>query len=664
MKLPKFSQWKQIFKVLSKTEKKWFLVFIFLFLTSLLYFLVYFYSNITKISPAFGGSYAEGIVGQPRFINPVYGDTNDVDRTLIDLIYSGLMTYDKNGNLAADLAESWKVSEDGKTYTFQLKNNLSWQDGVPITADDVVYTIQTIQNSDYKSPLRANWLDVEIKKKSELSFILSLMSPYSSFLENCTVKIIPKHIWENILPENFALSSYNLQPVGSGPYLVSDLSQTSTGFIKSIKLKSNPKYHDKKPYIPKISFYFFEREDDLIEAAYQKTIDGFSVDSLNSIQHIKEKETKQNWISSKKFNEYSFSLPRYFAVFFNAKDESIFSDTNITQALNYAVNKKELAENIKTDTEEDIFVVNSPILPNYYGYSEPSISYEYDKETAEALLDKSGFKTDSNGQRVKSISKTAAFQFKNYLSSKSSGTQVIELQRCLAKLDENFKNLLADEVSGRYGSGTEKAVTAFQEKYLYDLAPTGEVGASTRKKLNELCFSSQDDSVPLIFTITTINQPQLIKTCEILTEYWAEIGVSTQIKAVELSELKDIIKNRDYEALLYGQALGAEPDLYPFWHSSQIKDPGLNLSEFQSKDADQLLKEARESMDKSIKTQKYESLQDKILVSTPALFLYNPNYMYWVSEKIKGIETTKIIDPAKRFSNIKNWYINTKRILK
>lgn len=663
MKFPKFSQWKQIFKVLSKTEKKWFLVLLSLFLISFLYFLIYFYANITKLSPAFGGSYVEGIVGQPRFINPIYGDTNDVDRTLIDLIYSGLMTYDKDGNLVNDLIESWQVSEDGKTYTFQLKDNLYWQDGVPITADDVVYTIQTIQNSDYKSPLRANWLDVEIKKKSDLSFILSLMSPYSSFLENCTVKIIPKHIWKNILPENFALSSYNLQPVGSGPYLVSDLRQTSTGFIKNIDLKSNPKYHDKKPYIPKISFYFFEREDNLVKAANQKTIDGFSIDSLDNIQYLEEKE-KQSWLSSEKFDVYSFSLPRYFAVFFNAKDESIFSDTNITQALNYAVNKKELVDNIKTGTKEDIFIVNSPILPTYYGYSEPSVSYAYDKQTAEALLDKSGFKTDSNGQRIKPVSKTAAFQFKSYLSGKSSGTEVSELQRCLAKLDENFKSLLADEVSGRYGSGTEKAVTAFQKKYLPDLAPTGEAGTSTRKKLNELCFSSQNDSVPLSFTITTINQPQLIKACENLLSYWAEIGVFAQIKAVELSELKDIIKNRDYDALLYGQALGAEPDLYPFWHSSQIKDPGLNLSEFQNKDADQLLKEARESMDKDIKTQKYENLQDKILISAPALFLYNPNYMYWVSEKIKGIETTKIVDPAKRFSNIKNWYINTKRILK
>ena len=106
------------------------------------------------------------------------------------------------------------------------------------------------------------------------------------------------------------------------------------------------------------------------------------------------------------------------------------------------------------------------------------------------------------------------------------------------------------------------------------------------------------------------------------------------------------------------------PDLYPFWHSTQINDPGLNLAEYQNKNADQLLKDARETLDDKIKAQKYEKLQDTILSDAPALFLYNPDYLYWVSEKIKGIDTTKIVDPAKRFANIEEWHIKTKRIFK
>ena len=149
-KFPKFSQWKQIFKILKGPERIFFLVLVALVLGSAIYLATDFYLKNTKEVPAYSGTYIEGVVGQPRFINPIYGETNDVDRTLIDLVYSGLMTYDKDGKLVNDLIKSYQISDNGKTYTFQLKDKLYWQDGVALTADDVIYTIKTIQNSDYK----------------------------------------------------------------------------------------------------------------------------------------------------------------------------------------------------------------------------------------------------------------------------------------------------------------------------------------------------------------------------------------------------------------------------------------------------------------------------------------------------------------------------------
>src|SRR3989344_8216945 len=208
-KLPSFAQWKQIFNVLTGKEKIAFVVFFFLALGSLVFLVRYVYIKNTKVTPALGGTYVEGIVGQPRFINPIYGETNDVDRTLIDLVFSSLVTYDNQGNIVKDLAENYSISEDGKTYNFTLKDSVFWHDGKKLTADDIVFTIKTIQNSDYKSPLRANWIDVDVQKISEDSVRFNLKIPYNSFLENLTVKIIPKHIFESISPENFSLSFYN-----------------------------------------------------------------------------------------------------------------------------------------------------------------------------------------------------------------------------------------------------------------------------------------------------------------------------------------------------------------------------------------------------------------------------------------------------------------------
>ncbi len=664
LKFPSFSQWKQIFKVLKRGEKITVLVLAVLATGSLLFLATNFYINNTKIVPAFGGAYAEGVVGQPRFINPIYGETNDIDRTLIDLIYSGLMTYDKDGKIVNDLADSVTVSDDGKTYDFQLKNNIFWQDGKPLTTDDIIFTIKTIQNSDYKSPLRANWIGIEVRKNSDKSLGFTLKTPYNSFLENSTLKIIPKHIWENVLAENFALSSYNLQPIGSGQYTLSNLQQADTGFIKSIELESNHKYYNKPPYISNISFQFFANKNDLIRAANAKTIDGFSLTALDNSQALAEKEIRQGWSTNEKFAVYSMALPRYFAVFFNTNKTKILSDSDIRKALNYSVDKQELINQINLSVKSKVSLVDSPILPDFFGFQSSSNPYKFDAEQAKKLLDKSGFKDLGSGQRAKSNNKKPAFQFKNYLALRSKSKDVTELQGCLARLDVNFKNLMQDEVNGTYGKGTEGAVTEFQKKYLQGTEPTGEIGKATRQKLNELCVIPQDNSLFLKFMLTTINQPQLVQIANALKNSWQKVGVTVDIKAVEISELKSIIKTRDYDALLYGEALGSEPDLYPFWHSSQVNDPGLNLSTYQNKDADQLLKEARETLDITIKQENYEKLQNIIIGDAPALFLYNPDYIYWVSQKINGINTTRIVDPAKRFSNVSEWFIKTKRIFK
>jgi len=663
-KLPSFSQWKQIFKVLKRGEKITLLTFTALAVGSLILAVGAIYINNTNVVPTFGGSYTEGVVGQPRFLNPIYGETNDTDRSIIDLVYSGIMTYDKNGDIVKDLVDDYQISADGKTYTFQLKDNVYWHDGAKLTVDDIIYTIKTIQNSDFKSPLRANWLDVEALKVSDKTFTLSLRTPYNSFLENCTLKIIPQHIWENILAENFTLSSYNLKPIGSGPYFFAGIENENTGFIQSLDLESNRRYYGKVSYISHITFNFFKDKSSLISAANQRQIDGFSLSSLDNNQTEAEKEIRQGISKNEKFSFYTMSMPRYFAMFFNTQKSKIFSDSNITKALSYSVNKEEFVQKIKNDNKSNSYVVNSPILPDFFGYDQPTVNYSFDIEQAKQLLDKSGYKDNGSGQRSKANTKKPAFQFTSYLKIGSKGNEVTELQSCLSKLDPTFKDLLKNETNGTFGKGLDLALTEFQKKYMPDVKPTGETGAATRKKLNELCLAPQDNSQVLSFTITTVNQPEMIKNAGYIKDYWQKVGVVVDVKSVDLSELKQIIKDRSYDVLFYGEALGTMPDLYPFWHSSQVNDPGLNLTDFQNKDADLLLKDARETLDLGTKQAKYEKLQDVILKSSPALFLYNTDFVYWVTQKVKGVDTDKIVDPAKRFSNINDWYLQTKRTWK
>ncbi len=649
---PSKSQWRQFFKILSKEEKIIFSLFLFLFLGSFIFLSINFYFKKTEIQPAEGGSFVEVVIGQPRFINPIFAPANDIDRDLTELIFSGLMKYDSEGKIIPDLVKDYQILDDGKIYEFNLKENLSWQDGQPLTVDDVIFTIETIQNPETKSPLRPSWLGVKAEKISDSKIGLELRGPSSIFLENLTLKIIPKHIWENVSPQNFPLSFFNLKPIGSGPYQLKNLVQDKEGKITSLDLIRNPHYHGKTPNLQQISFQFFEQEEDLLKAIKDGKIDGFSLSSINF---------NEAWL---KFNLYSFSLPRYFAVFFNPKESKALAEREVRQALNYGTNKKEIVREMSIPEKA---IVDSPILPEIYGFNRPSKIYQFDLEKAKLLLEKAGFLEVQTGIREKVIKKELAFQFKGNLTFGSRGKEVEELQKCLARDKEIYPDA---EINGYFGPKTKEAVIRFQEKYREEILKpfelekgTGEVRKATRDKLNEVCFGKPEEKIPLKFSLATVNQPRLIVISNLLKSQWQALGAEVEIKTYDISTLeKEIIKPRNYSLLLFGEVLGMIPDPFPFWHSSQKKDPGLNLALYENKECDKLLEEARQNLDEGKRKELLEKFQEILIEDAPAVFLYNPGYLYFVSKEIRGIKEGIIAEPSQRFIGIEDWYLKTKRV--
>ena len=647
---------KKLFSIINKRVSFFILFVLVLFL---LFWGINFYFKNTEKVPAFGGSFVEGIVGQPSFINPIYASTNDVDRDLVELIFSGLMKYDSQGNIVPDLAQNYEIKDEGKVYEFELKENILWHDKVSLTSDDVIFTIQTIQNSDYKSPEIANWLGVEVKKISDRKLYFKLKNPYPSFLENTTLKIIPKHIWKDISVKRFPLAiDLNLfQPIGSGPYTLKKVNQDKLGFISSIELEANKDYYDKIANISKILFQFFEKEEDLIYAAKNKEIDNFSIINFSNY----------NSLDFKDFQLYNLKLPRYFAVFFNQKNSEVLKELEVRRALNYGTNKIDI---IKTALFGFAEAVDSPILPNFYIFDSPENIYQFDKNKAEEILDSCGFLKTETGKREKVIKKKTSFLFESDLKLGSRGSEVEKLQECLAKDSQIYEH---GKITGYFGEKTKEAVINFQEKYADSILKphgfekgTGIVGKSTREKLNEICLEAEKEkTIPLKFSLTTVDQPTLKNVANILKLQWEDLGAEIEIKTLSSADFaRDIIKPRNYESLLFGQALGSIPDPFSFWHSSQKRDPGLNLSLYENKKSDKLLEEARISSDQDERTKKYQEMQNILIEDAPCVFLYNPYYLYLTSKNIKGIELKKIINPSKRFDNTPNWYTKTKRAWK
>ena len=336
--------------------------------------------------PAEGGTLREGIVGTPYLVNPVLAST-DADRDLAALIYSGLMKPDGRGGLEKNLAENYSISENGLIYTFQLKENLFWHDGEPVTADDVVFTINAAKNPAIKSPIRANWEGVEIETPDPRTVKFSLKKPYAPFLENTTLGILPKHVWKNAAPEQFSLSEFNRQPVGSGPYQVKKNKRSSAGIITAYELKSFGDYALGKPLIPKMEILFYNSESEML-SAYEIG----NIDSIGTISTLGVAKIKQSRSSVK-----TLILPRIFGVFFNQNKSEIIRDQKVRLALDMALNKENLVGEILNGY--GIFL-NGPLPPGIIDQTNISA---FNLDEAKNILEKSGWKyNEEKGVREKS----------------------------------------------------------------------------------------------------------------------------------------------------------------------------------------------------------------------------------------------------------------------
>ena len=208
----------------------------------------------------------------------------------------------------------------------------------------------------------------------------------------------------------------------------------------------------------------------------------------------------------------------------------------------------------------------------------------------------------------------------------------------------------------KYEFSTEEAVKILEESGWKDKNNDG---------VREKTIGNDKGPTDLEITLTTSDFPDHAQAAEILQKQWAKIGAKINLESYTIDELKQkIIKQRNYDALIFGEVLSQNPDPYVFWHSSQKKDPGLNLAVYDNKNADQLLEAAREAKSYEEHKAALAKFQEIIMEDAPTLFLYSPHYLYAANRKVKGISAKNINIPARRFSGIEKWHIKTQRIRK
>ncbi|QQS60990.1 MAG: hypothetical protein IPN70_03815 [Candidatus Moraniibacteriota bacterium] len=345
------------------------------------------YKHFTIAIPKEGGTYIEGTIGNPHRINPIFSKANIPDHEISRLVYSGLLKYDAQGNLIEDIAKSWEVSEDGKTYTVQLREDVLWHDGVSLNAHDITFTIDTIKNAEYSSPFRNIWLDVSVKRgENDYQAIFTLQSPRANFKENLTVGILPKHIWESIPPQNFALHPSNLEPIGTGPYRFEQSQKDTEGKILIYELSSFAKYYGKKPNISKVIFKFYPDRESLRQAYKNKEVKGLSGIDTSDLQELGD--------HVERLNLHAIEVPHFFVVYFNQSKSKSLAYKEVRNALNLATNRTKIVEDILSGKGK---VVRGPFLEESFTEE----SFEDRQKKAKDLLEENGWKLGADGVREK-----------------------------------------------------------------------------------------------------------------------------------------------------------------------------------------------------------------------------------------------------------------------
>ncbi|MBI3589625.1 MAG: hypothetical protein HY093_04420 [Candidatus Liptonbacteria bacterium] len=179
-----------------------------------------------------------------------------------------------------------------------------------------------------------------------------------------------------------------------------------------------------------------------------------------------------------------------------------------------------------------------------------------------------------------------------------------------------------------------------------------------QKTINKKTFGLQ-------FNLTVPDIPFLVQTAKKIKEAWEGAGMEVKMVTLPIEEIDGrVIKNRDYELLLYGNILSADSDLFPFWHSSQRFYPGLNFSLYSNPQVDKMLEKARQTLEYGERQQIFAKIQNLINSDNPAIFLYSPDYIYAVKTDLKGVTPSFIAEPADRFKSIGKWYLKTARVFK
>jgi peptide/nickel transport system substrate-binding protein len=513
--------------------------------------------------PIPGGIYDEGIVGTYTNANPIYA-TGSADQAVSRLIFAGLLTYNDQNQLAPDLAQSYTVDATGKHYVVTLKPHLTWQDGQPLTAADVVFTYHLIQNPDAGSPLLSSWQNIAISAPNPRTIDFDLPNAFAAFPYSLVSGILPEHVLKDVPATQLRSSDFNtVRPIGAGPFAWQAI-QASTGTDQStalslIALKPFTGYNGGAPKLDGFVLHVFGGQKAMVQAFQHHTITAMA--GLNSVPEDVSKDRDVNITS---FNSTAATM-----VFFKTST-GVLADTKVRQALVQGTDTQTIINQLGYPT----LPVREPLLLGQLGYDPKYQQAGYSPAAANQLLDSDGW--------VRS-------------------------------------------------------------------------GDKVREKAGQ----------QLAFSLYTQDTPENERTVPLLVRDWSNLGVKVTPVLQSTTDFQSTLEFHTYDALLYGISIGVDPDVFPYWDSSQAdvrSSSQLNFSEYKNSTADASLESGRTRLDPKLRVIKYQPFLQAWQSDAPALGLYQPRILYITHGTVYGLSDHTLNSDADRYGSAADWEVRTAKI--
>ncbi len=520
---------------------------------------LWFQQAYTTMGPAPGGTYAEAVLGQLETINPLFSSTI-AETSATKLIFSSLLTYDRDNQLTGDVASSWSVLGEGKVYDVKLRQDVVWHDGQKLTVDDVIFTIGLMQNETTRALQYGNWAGVVVQKISSYELQLTLPTAYAPFAHSLTFGILPRHILKDVSPAALRENDFGRHPVGSGPFSFRRIQVIDPSKNRLVvHMEANQAYYRGAPILNRFQLHTYETRDAMRRAVVTNEVTaalGLTAEDIDSV-------TAQ----SKDIIAPRVAVQNGVYALFNT-DSPLLNNVSLRQALLQGTNRPALNDVLLDRT----LPLEGPLLDEHFsGGNLQQIAY--DKTQAGLKLDSLGWKM--NG-------------------------------------------------SVREKDGAKLTLSM--------VAPdSGDYGAVVAE----------------------------------LARQWQALGVVVKTELVNVSEIaQNYLQPRNYDVLVYELAVGSDPDVYAYWHSSQAKVSGLNLANYRSGLADDALSSARARLETNLRQAKYRTFVEQWLRDTPAIALYQPLLGYVSTASSRSVsDRSSVADLATRYREVQRWSVSEMRVM-